>query len=238
MTGRPLLALDRLDAWYGRAQALFGVDLTVGTGEAVALLGRNGAGKTTTLRAILGLLPRVGGSVRYRDHDLSRLPTHRIARLGIGYVPEERRIFTGLTVAENLQLGCRPARPGLPVWTPERLFRLFPGLVALQDRRGGRLSGGEQQMLALARTLMGNPALLLLDEPSEGLAPRLVEDLTDALIRLKGEGVSVLLSEQNAGFAASLCDRAYVLAQGRIRATGSVAPLLADPQVRREWLAL
>ncbi len=182
------LTVQNLSASYGRARALFDVSLDVRPGEAVALLGRNGAGKSTTFRAILGLLKARSGDLHFAGHDLAHLPTHAIVRLGLGYVPEDRRIFSDLTVAENLSVGRRAARDGAAAWTPEKLYEIFPNLAELRHRAGARMSGGEQQMLAIARTLMGNPSLLLLDEPSEGLAPRIVEQMIAAIGEMKREG--------------------------------------------------
>ena len=233
-----LLTVRNLQAWYGRAHILMGVDLRVGRGEVVALMGRNGAGKTTTLKAIMGLLDSRSGSVGFDGRDVSALPPHRIARLGLGYVPEDRRVFTDLTVEENLEVGRQPPRPGAPAWTPERLCALFPNLAEMRGRRGGRMSGGEQQMLALARTLMGNPSLLLLDEPSEGLAPRIVQQMAEAVRTLKAEGLSILLSEQNLSFAGAVADRACVIETGRIRFDGPMRSLLDDAEVRRAYLAV
>lgn len=238
MTGQALLAVRGLQAWYGRAHILTGVDLTVGRGEVVALMGRNGAGKTTAMKAIMGLLDRRAGSVAFDGRDVSTLPPHRIARLGLGYVPEDRRVFTDLTVEENLEVGRQPPRPGAPHWTPERLYALFPNLAEMRGRRGGRMSGGEQQMLTLARTLMGNPSLLLLDEPSEGLAPRIVQQMAHALRALKAEGLSILLSEQNLTFAAAVADRTSVIEKGQIRFEGPMQALLEDEEVRRAYLAV
>ena len=233
-----LLTVDGLQAWYGRAHILDDIALTVGRGEVVALMGRNGAGKTTTLKAIMGLVERRAATLRFNGHDLSALPAHRIARLGVGYVPEDRRIFADLTVEENLEVGRQPPRPGAPVWTPEKLFALFPNLAEMRGRRGTRMSGGEQQMLTLARTLMGNPSLLLLDEPSEGLAPLIVRQMADAVRRLKAEGLSVLLSEQSLSFASTVADRACVIETGRLRWTGTMTDLLADDGVRAAYLAV
>jgi branched-chain amino acid transport system ATP-binding protein len=233
-----VLQVSGLDALYGRAQVLFGVGLQVGRGEAVALLGRNGAGKSTTLKSIMGLVPPAAGRVRFMDRELHGLPVHHIARMGLGYVPEDRRVFPDLTIAENLEVGRRAPRPGVPVWTPERLYELFPALAELRHRPAGRTSGGEQQMLTIARTLMGNPALLLLDEPSEGLAPVVVEQLTRALLTLKQAGVSLLLSEQNPGFARRIGDRLYLIEQGRIRHACDFAELDADPELRRNYLGV
>lgn len=234
----PLLRVEGLQVWYGRAHILTGVDLTVGRGEVVALIGRNGAGKTTTLKAIMGLAESRRGSVTFDGRPIGTLPPHAIARLGLGYVPEDRRIFADLTVDENLEVGRQPPRPGAPHWTPDRLFALFPNLAAMRGRRGTRMSGGEQQMLTLARTLMGNPTLLLLDEPSEGLAPIIVRQMADAVRRLKAEGLSVLVSEQNTSFAAAVADRASVLEKGQVRWSGRMADLMADDAVRRTYLAV
>lgn len=234
----PLLNVESLQAWYGRAHILSGVSLTIGRGEVVALMGRNGAGKTTTLKAIMGLIDARAGRVTLDGRNVSALPPHRMARLGVGYVPEDRRVFADLTVEENLEVGRQPPRPGAPTWTPERLFALFPNLADMRGRRGARMSGGEQQMLTLARTLMGNPSLLLLDEPSEGLAPLIVRQMADAVRRLKAEGLSVLVSEQNLSFAAAVADRASVIEKGQVRWTGTMHDLLADDTARRAYLAL
>lgn len=231
------LEVEELDAFYGAAQVLFGASLRVGRGEAVALLGRNGAGKSTTLKALMGLV-RARGRVRFEGTDLSRLPPYRIARLGLGYVPEDRRILTTLSVAENLEVGRQPARPGLPAWTPERLFALFPNLAGMGGRPAGRTSGGEQQMLTIARTLMGNPSLVLLDEPSEGLAPILLARIAEAVRALTREGLSVLLAEQNLRFAGAVADRAYIIEKGRIRFEGPMAALRSDEGLRRRYLAV
>jgi branched-chain amino acid transport system ATP-binding protein len=234
----PLLTLDRVSGGYGAARVLFDVSLEVAAGEVVVLLGRNGAGKSTTLKAVIGLLPAVSGSARLAGRELAGLPPHRIARLGVGYVPEERRVFPELTVDENLEVGRQPARPGVPSWTPEALFRLFPQLGAMRDRPGRSMSGGEQQMLTIARTLMGNPRLLLLDEPSEGLAPIVVGEVAAAVRALKAAGVAVLLSEQNTRFAAAVADRAYVLERGEIRFAGPMAALAEDGALRRAHLGV
>lgn len=232
------LRLRELDAFYGPAQVLFGVSLDVAPGEVVALLGRNGAGKSTTLKAILGLVAERRGSIEFGGVDLTRRPPHEAARLGLGYVPEDRRIFTELTMDENLEVGRQRPRPGAPAWSRERLFELFPNLAELRGRLGGRMSGGEQQMLTIARTLMGNPSLVLLDEPSEGLAPRIVEQMADAILAMKAQGLSILLSEQNLHFARLISDRAYIIETGRIRFAGTTAELEAQPEVRDAYLAL
>jgi branched-chain amino acid transport system ATP-binding protein len=211
-----LLELAGLDAGYGRARVLFGASLTLRAGEVVMLAGRNGAGKSTTLRAIMGLIERTG-EIRVNGERVDRLEPFEIARRGIGYVPEDRRIFGELTVAENLAVGRRPARPGLPAWDEGRVFALFPRLAAMRERPGGRMSGGEQKMLAIARTLMGNPLAVLLDEPSEGLAPIVVRQMAAAIGELKDAGLSVLLCEQNARFAAGLVDRRYRIEKGQVQ---------------------
>ena len=233
-----ILSLRDLDLQYGQAQALFGVSLDLAPGEAVALLGRNGAGKTSTLKAAMGLLPTAGGTVSFDGQDITGWPSYRAARLGLGYVPEDRRIFTDLSVAENLEVGRRPAPAGIKPWTAERLIALFPNLAELMPRRAGRLSGGEQQMLALARTLMGNPRVLLLDEPSEGLAPVIVDQLAQALSGLRAQGIAILLSEQNLRFAGAIAERAAIIERGRIVHRCAMPELLADDSLRRRYFAV
>ena len=233
-----MLEISGLDSFYGPAHILYQISLEVGRGEVVALIGRNGAGKSTTFRSIMGLVADRRGAIRLHGNDISRLPTYEIARRGIGYVPEDRRIFTELTVEENLVVGQRPKREELQAWTPERLYDLFPNIGRMPGRLGGRMSGGEQQMLTIARTLMGNPSIVLLDEPSEGLAPKIVEDMARAILILKKEGLSVLLSEQNLHFARLIADRAYVIESGAIRYCGTMAELAADQAVQTEYLAL
>lgn len=212
----PLLRVQGLNAFYGRAHILFNLELEVGRGEVVALMGRNGAGKSTTLKALMGLLEGTTGKVGFDGADVSRMAPYRRARLGLGFVPEDRRVFTELSVLQNLETGRQPPRSGVPVWTPAALFELFPNLGAMPDRPGGQMSGGEQQMLTIARTLMGNPALLLLDEPSEGVAPVIVEQMARMILQLKQRGMSILLCEQNTHFAAMVSDRSYTLDQGRL----------------------
>lgn len=231
------LSVSNLAAWYGPAQILFDVGLTVAPGEVVALLGRNGAGKSTTFKAIVGLVTR-RGDVSFEGRDVSRAETHAIVRSGLGYVPEERRIFTELTVAENLEVGRRERRAGAPYWDPEKLYALFPNLGEMRARSGGRMSGGEQQMLTIARTLMGNPSLVLLDEPSEGLAPKIVEEMAAAILAMKREGLSLLISEQNLHFARLISDRAVIVERGRVRFTGTMAELAANDAVRDAYLAM
>ncbi len=233
-----VLQVEQLAAGYGPAEVLFGVALVLRRGEVAALMGRNGAGKSTTLKTIMGLLPPRAGRVRLAGQDITGWAPYRIARLGLGYVPEERRIFTDLTVAENLEVGRRPAQPGREAWTPEKLFAIFPNLAEMRRRRASAMSGGEQQMLTIARTLMGNPDAVLLDEPSEGLAPVIVELMAEAVLRMKEEGIAVLLSEQNLDFAAAVADRAYVIEKGSIRFQGSMAALEADEAIRQAYLTV
>ena len=238
-----LLEAKSLCAWYGAAQILYDVGLHVRRGEVVALLGRNGAGKSTTLKALMGLVGKRRGTVHFMGHDISGTEPHVAARLGLGYVPEDRRVFTDLTVMENLEVGKQPTRhwpdgSAAPLWTPARLFTLYPNLGEMPQRPGGQMSGGEQQMLTVARTLMGNPFLVLLDEPSEGVAPVIVEQMVGMILALKNQGVSILLSEQNMHFAALVADRAYVLEKGQIRYQGPMAELLAHEQVRQAYLGV
>jgi branched-chain amino acid transport system ATP-binding protein len=233
-----MLRVEGLHAHYGRAHILHGVSLALAKGEVLCLLGRNGAGKSTTMKAIMGLVPPSAGVVLLDGQELAGQPPHAIARLGLGYVPEERRIFAGLTVAENLEVGRRPPRAGLRPWSADRIFALFPALAAMRQRAASRMSGGEQQMLAIARTLMGNPTLLLLDEPSEGLAPVVVERMAAAVATLKAEGLSILLSEQNLGFAAAVADQAVVLESGSVRHTGPMAELMRDAELRAKFLSV
>ncbi len=234
----PLLKVANLNAYYGRAHILFDVSLEVRRGEVVALMGRNGAGKSTTMKSIMGLTARREGTVHFDGADIAALPPHRIARMGLGYVPEDRRVFSGLTVMENLDTGRQPPREGAPSWTPEKLFKLFPNLGEMPRRLGGQMSGGEQQMLTVSRTLMGNPRLVLLDEPSEGVAPVIVEQMANMILELKREGLSILLSEQNLHFAELVSDRAYVLEKGQIRFSGTMRELAHDEAVRRAHLGV
>ncbi|WP_439551753.1 ABC transporter ATP-binding protein [Falsiroseomonas sp.] len=233
-----VLDVTGLKAGYGPAEILFGVDLTLRRGEVAALMGRNGAGKSTTMKAIMGMLPPRAGRIRFAGADITGWAPYRIARAGLGYVPEDRRIFTDLTVAENLEVGRRPARGGRAPWTPERLWSFFPNLAEMRGRRASAMSGGEQQMLTIARTLMGNPDAVLLDEPSEGLAPVIVEQMAEAVLRMKEEGIAVLLSEQSLDFAAAVADRAIVIERGEIRWTGTMEALENDEQVRATWLTV
>ncbi|WP_162090755.1 ABC transporter ATP-binding protein [Alcaligenes faecalis] len=240
---QPLLSVDGLNAWYGAAHILFDLSLTVQRGEVVALMGRNGAGKSTTLKSIMGLMERSNGHIEFMGQAIHDKQPFEIARAGLGFVPEDRRIFTDLSVTENLEVGRQPARrwpdgTAAPHWQPERLYSLFPNLGQMQDRPGGQMSGGEQQMLTVARTLMGNPYLVLLDEPSEGVAPVIVEQMVHMILELKQAGVSILLSEQNLHFAELVSDRAYVLEKGQIRYSGAMQELSANEHVRRTYLSV
>ena len=238
--GSPLLALEGVHAAYGPSRVLHGVTLEASAGEVVSLLGRNGAGKSTTLKSIVNLVEITAGAVRFDGRDITRLATHEISRLGIGYVPEDRRIFSDLTVEENLRVGAKGngAQGGGAGWTAARVYEFFPTLAQMAGRRGGSLSGGEQQMLTVARTLMGNPRLLLLDEPSEGLAPVIVKALAEQITALKREGLTILLSEQNLKFAARLADRAYIIEKGQIRFEGPMRRLVEDEAIRRAYLTV
>jgi branched-chain amino acid transport system ATP-binding protein len=229
-----MLRLDGVEAAYGLSRVLHGVTLEAREGEVVSLLGRNGAGKSTTLKAIVGLVDVTAGSVSLDGRDITTLPTHEISTLGIGWVPEDRRIFSDLTVEENLLVGSK----GGGRWSASRVYEYFPKLAQMAGRRGGSLSGGEQQMLTVARTLMGNPRILLLDEPSEGLAPVIVQVLGRQIAALRGEGLTILLSEQNLKFAARLADRAYIIEKGEIRWEGAMGRLLEDDAVRRAYLTV
>lgn len=233
-----VLEVTGLTAGYGPAEVLFGVALHLDRGEVAALMGRNGAGKSTTMKAIMGLLAPRAGTVRFVGQEIAGMAPFQIARLGLGYVPEDRRIFTDLSVMENLEVGRRTAPPGRLAWTPERLFEIFPNLAEMRHRRASAMSGGEQQMLTIARTLMGNPEAVLLDEPSEGLAPVIVEQMAGAVLRMKAEGIAVLVSEQDLDFAAAVADRALILEKGAVRWEGPIATLEADEDIRRAYLTV
>src|SRR5215510_1414749 len=234
-----LLELSHVDAYYDDSHILFDLSLTVEAGEVVCLLGRNGAGKTTTARSIVGLTPPRAGRITLRGHDLVGLPPFRIARLGIGFVPEDRRVFFNLTVAENLEVARKTWGNGAAnAWTAGRVYELFPILHERRRQAGGTLSGGEQQMLTIARTLMGNPEVLLLDEPSEGLAPLVVDNLRQQLGRLKASGMTMVLAEQNVRFVSDLGDRVYILEKGMVRYQGQMAAFLGDEAVRQAYLAV
>lgn len=229
-----MLEVRNLQAWYGKSQILRGVTLTVREGEIVSLLGRNGVGRSTTVKALMGEL-QVSGSALFRGHELLGRPSHEIARLGIGCVPEQRDIFPGLTVRQNLLLGIKPGQKASR-WTLDEMFRLFPALGERADVPGGVLSGGEQQMLCICRTLMGDPALIMIDEPTEGLAPRVVDQVGSLLEEIASRGVAILLVEQKLGIALRISQRVYVMGHGQIVYEGTPAELLQNEAVRREWL--
>jgi branched-chain amino acid transport system ATP-binding protein len=233
-TAGALLEIAGIDTYYGETQALFGVSLTVGAGEVVCLLGPNGAGKTTTLRAILGLTPPRAGRIRFDGLDITERPTHEIARAGIAWVPDDRRIFPTLTVERNLSIAIKRTR--FRAWAPREVFEIFTALEHLRDRECENLSGGEMQMVALARALLGAPGLVLLDEPSQGLAPRIVQDVMRTIRRLRAEGVSALVVEQNAATALAVSDRVYVMDRGVIVHEGSAPALLGDAALRHRLL--
>lgn len=238
-----LLKVSGLNAWYGAAHILFDVALNVRRGEVISLMGRNGAGKSTTLKAIMGLLSRSDGQINFLGQEIRGKAPFQIARLGLGFVPEDRRVFPDLSVTENLETGRQPPRvwpdgSAALSWTSEALFELFPNLGRMQDRRGGHMSGGEQQMLTVARTLMGNPFLVLLDEPSEGVAPVIVEQMAHMILALKARGASILLSEQNFHFARLVSDRAYVLEKGQIMYEGTMKDLALNEEVQRAYLSV
>jgi branched-chain amino acid transport system ATP-binding protein len=233
-----ILEVSNIYTSYGLSHILFGVSLTVDKEEVVSLLGRNGVGKTTTLRSIMGLTPPSSGSIKWKGEEIAGKSSYQIARLGIGFVPEDRRIFADLTVWENLDVAIKTSTARGNFWTLERVFDLFPALKSIQSRRGGFLSGGEQQMLTIARTLMGNPELLLLDEPSEGLAPIVVQQLGEQILKLRREGITILLCEQNARFSVDLSDRVYILEKGEVKYQGTVAEFRKDEKIYKTYLAL
>ncbi|MEI7804052.1 MAG: ABC transporter ATP-binding protein [Hyphomicrobiales bacterium] len=243
VTNGAMLKVENLSAFYGAARILYDLNFEVGRGEVVALMGRNGAGKSTTIKALMGMIAQRQGAVHFNGRDISRLKPFEIARLGLGFTPEDRRIFVDLTVTENLDIGRQPPRTfsdgsPAPAWSPEKLFALFPNLAEMPNRPGGRMSGGEQQMLTVARTLMGNPLLVLLDEPSEGVAPLIVEQMANTIIELKKEGLSILLSEQNVHFAQLVSDRVYMLEKGQIRWQGTMPQLAENVDVQRAYLTV
>jgi len=234
----PCLELANIHTYYGTSHILFDVSLEVNAGESVCLLGRNGAGKTTTLKTIMGLAQGKGGGIRFNGESLLGREPYEIARLGVGFVPDERLIFPDLTVRENLEIAVKPGRDDARPWTVERVYELFPVIAPLDRRLGGYLSGGEQQMLTIGRTLMGNPSLLLLDEPVEGVAPVVVQELTRQIKNLKGMGLTILFAEQNMHFAAEVSDRAYVIEKGHIRFHGSMRELAANEEVKSKYLMI
>jgi len=232
------LKVEAIHTAYGLSQALFGVSIEVRQGECVALIGRNGVGKTTTMRSVMGLTPPRQGRVMWKGRDIARLPSYKICQMGIGFVPEDRRIFPELSVWENLDIARRRGTGGKAVWSEPEVFALFPDLAEIRARRGGVLSGGQQQMLTIARTLMGNPELLLLDEPAEGLAPLIVEHLRDKVAQLKATGLSIVLAEQNLEFVLSLADRVYILEKGEVRYTSTPSELRANQDIVKQYLTI
>jgi len=233
-----MLEVKGVNSYYGKAHVLNDLNLSVARGTVVALLGRNGAGKTTTMKSIMQMVRPRNGSVIYQGQDITGWPSHKVARNGLGYVPEERRIFTQLTVLENLEVGRQPPRDGCTTWTEQMVFDLFPNLAERRHNRGKALSGGEQQMLTIARTLMGNPAFILLDEPSEGIAPVIVEQMARVILQLKSEGLTVLLSEQNLHFAQAVADGVVIIEHGTQKFAGPLAELQANPEIRDQYLSV
>ena len=232
-----MLELNEVNAFYGKAHVLHDISFLVPSGQVVALLGRNGAGKTTTIKSIMQMVKTASGSITFCEQEITGLPPYKIARLGIGYVPEERRIFTDLTVEENIEVGKQPPREGAVTWTEEMLYDLFPNLARRRTNRGKTLSGGEQQMLTIARTLRGNPTLLLLDEPSEGVAPVIAKQMAKVILQLKEEGLTVLLSEQNLHFANAVSSTVVIVESGRMMYHGTIAELNSNPEIRNTFLA-
>lgn len=233
-----MLEIASVNSFYGKAHVLSDLSFTVQRGQVAALLGRNGAGKSTTMKSIMQLVVPRSGQVRFMGQELVGLAPHRVAKLGLGYVPEDRRIFTDLTVLENLEVGRQPPREGTVTWTRDMLFDLFPNLAERRNNRGKEMSGGEQQMLTIARTLMGNPSFVLLDEPSEGIAPVIVEQMARVILQLKSEGLTVLLSEQNLHFARAVADRAIIIEGGQKKFDGTFAQLEAHPEIRDAYLSV
>ncbi|MBQ0718086.1 MAG: ABC transporter ATP-binding protein [Sulfitobacter litoralis] len=233
-----MLEVNGVNSFYGKAQVLNDLNFDVASGTVVALLGRNGAGKTTTMKSIMQLVRPRKGKIIYQGQDITGWPSHKVARNGLGYVPEERRIFTQLTVLENLEVGRQPPRDGCTTWTEDMVFDLFPNLAERRHNRGKALSGGEQQMLTIARTLMGNPAFILLDEPSEGIAPVIVEQMARVILQLKDEGLTVLLSEQNLHFAQAVADAVVIIEHGTQKFAGSLASLQSQPEIRDQYLSV
>jgi len=233
-----MIDVTGIHSFYGKAHILNGLSFSIGKGEVVSMLGRNGAGKTTTMKSIMQLVRPKIGSVKFNDSEIVGKAPHSVAKMGLGYVPEERRIFTDLTILENLEVGRQPARDGIPAWTLDILFELFPNLAERRGNRGKELSGGEQQMLTIARTLMGNPTCLLLDEPSEGIAPVIVEQMAATILKIKKQGVTVVLSEQNLHFARLVADRAIIIESGEKRFDGAFAELDSQPDVMDSYLSV
>ncbi len=233
-----MIDVKNVDSYYGKAQILNDLSFSIGEGEVVSILGRNGAGKTTTLKSIMQLVRPRTGSVTFNGTELVGMPPYKVAKAGLGYVPEERRIFTDLTILENLEVGRQPPRDGVPEWSVDLLFELFPNLSERRSNRGKALSGGEQQMLTIARTMMGNPRCLLLDEPSEGIAPVIVEQMVETILRIKKQRLTVVLSEQNLHFARLVADRAIIIEGGEKRFDGTFAELDAQPEIQEKYLSV
>ena len=233
-----MIEVSNIESYYGKAQILNGLSFSIAEGEVVAILGRNGAGKTTTLKSVMQLVRPNTGSVKFKGTELIGMPPYKVAKMGLGYVPEERRIFTALTILENLEVGKQPPREGLPQWSVEKLFDLFPNLSERRNNRGKALSGGEQQMLTIARTLMGNPVCLLLDEPSEGIAPVIGEQMAETNMQLKKQRLTVVLSEQNLHFARLVADRAIIIEGGQKRFDGTFTELDSQPEIQEAYLSV
>ncbi len=233
-----MLELRNVHSYYGKAHILNDLSFDITKGQVVALLGRNGAGKSTTMKTIMQLVRPRNGSVMFQNREMIGLPAFKVAKLGLGYVPEDRRVFTDLTVLENLEVGRQAPREGAPTWTIEQLFDIFPNLAERRTNRGKQMSGGEQQMLTIARTLMGNPSLLLLDEPSEGIAPVIVEQMARTILQLKNQGLTVVISEQNLHFARAVADRAIIIESGEKKFDGSFESLEQQPEIRDAYLAV
>jgi len=235
---RSLLKVERIDTFYGQSHVLQGVSFSIREGEVVCLLGRNGVGKTTTLRSVMGLTPPRSGKIFLNDSDITGRPPFQIANMGIGYMPDDRRIFPDLTLFENLELARRLSRKGKVQWNIEKIYDLFPVFIDLKDRKGTHLSGGEQKMLAMGRALMKNPDLLLLDEPSEGLAPLIVQNLIEVLSRIRGEGVTILLADQNLKFCRKTSDRGYILEKGMVQYEGAMEEIWQNEEIIKKYLVV
>ena len=238
MSSDPILSVEKIDVFYGASKILFGVDIAVRHGRTLALLGRNGAGKSTTLKAIAGLAPPKQGRVVLRGQDMAGSKPYVIARAGIGYVPEDRQVFPEHSVEDNLLIGAKRGRDSEGFWTLGQMYEVFPILAGMRDRRAGALSGGEQQMLTIARTLMGNPEVLLLDEPSEGLAPIIVQAIGDLIRKLRSMGVTILLAEQNMHFCLGISEDAVVIDKGSVVFSGAIQELRENHEVTRRYLAI
>lgn len=234
----PILIVDRINTFYGQSHVLQEVSLSIHEGEVVSLLGRNGVGKTTTLRSIMGLTPPQSGQIQFKGIPIARKPSYQIARMGIGYVPDDRRIFPDLTLLENLEIAQRLSSKSKVQWTFEKVYDLFPVFFNMKARKGTQLSGGEQKMLAIGRALMKNPDLLLLDEPSEGLAPLIVQNLAEVIERIRGEGVTILLADQNLKFCRKTSDRGYILEKGRVQHQGLMEEIWQNEEIVKKYLVV